>query len=335
MDVTPQLLHDVEFREAKRGGYNTQDVDDFLERLAVGLERQEAQVREALQRLEAADARVADAERRAAQAEQRASEGSDADDTLRRTLVLAQRTADAAIREAEEEAARTLSSAQEEADRLLTEAREASVRARAEAEDEARRAHEDARARVLAEMRELEGTRDDLRHDVDLLEHHLDEQRERLRQAAETLQQLLEDPSALAPVEPPALSGAAPPVEARRPDPVAPRPPLVAPPADELEAHERVDAGPAGWVPDEEAWEAPEEEAASTSLFARPPAEPEGPTTQPVDHVVDDRPDDDDAYLAELRKAMTDESPLGPREDRDEPYDDDHEPTRSRFGRRR
>ena len=33
MDVTPQLLHDVEFREAKRGGYNTQDVDEFLEGL--------------------------------------------------------------------------------------------------------------------------------------------------------------------------------------------------------------------------------------------------------------------------------------------------------------
>ena len=31
-----------------------------------------------------------------------------------------------------------------------------------------------------------------------------------------------------------------------------------------------------------------------------------------------DRDADDDAYLAELRKAMTDESPLGPREDDDD-----------------
>ena len=63
MDVTPQLLHDVEFREAKRGGYNTQDVDDFLERVAVGIDRQEALLREARQRLDAAEARIADAER--------------------------------------------------------------------------------------------------------------------------------------------------------------------------------------------------------------------------------------------------------------------------------
>src|SRR5215218_2519262 len=108
MDVTPQLLHDVEFREAKRNGYNTQDVDEFLERLAVGLERQEAALREARQRADAAAARVADAEQRATEAAERASQNSDADDTLKRTLVLAQRTADAAIKEAEEQAGRTL-----------------------------------------------------------------------------------------------------------------------------------------------------------------------------------------------------------------------------------
>ena len=55
--MTPQLLNDVEFREAKRGGYNTQDVDEFLERLAVGLERQETTLREARQRVEDAEAR--------------------------------------------------------------------------------------------------------------------------------------------------------------------------------------------------------------------------------------------------------------------------------------
>ena len=49
-----------------------------------------------------------------------------------------------------------------------------------------------------------------------------------------------------------------------------------------------------------------------------------------------ERDADDDAYLAELRKAMTDESPLGPREDDDAPmFDDGEEPPKSRFGRRR
>ena len=103
MDVTAQVLHDVEFREAKRGGYNTQDVDEFLERLAVAVERQDAQMREARQRVASAEQRAVEAERRADEADRRPGGGSDADETLKRTLVLAQRTADAAIREAEEQ----------------------------------------------------------------------------------------------------------------------------------------------------------------------------------------------------------------------------------------
>src|ERR687894_392166 len=103
MDLTARVLHDAEFREAKRGGYNTQDVDEFLERLAVAIDRQDAQLREARQRVAAAEARIAEAERRAEEAELRSvSGGGEADETLKRTLVLAQRTADAAIREAEE-----------------------------------------------------------------------------------------------------------------------------------------------------------------------------------------------------------------------------------------
>src|SRR5215216_2691846 len=116
MDLTSQVLHDVEFREAKKG-YNTQDVDEFLERLAVAVDRQEAQLREARQRVAAAEGRIADAERRAEDAERRnggPGVSSEADETLKRTLVLAQRTADAAIREAEEQAGRMLAQAEDE-----------------------------------------------------------------------------------------------------------------------------------------------------------------------------------------------------------------------------
>jgi DivIVA domain-containing protein len=333
MDVTPQLLHDVEFREAKRGGYNTQDVDEFLERLAVGLERQDAAVREARQRIEAAEARVAEAERRAALAEQRASETSDSDETLKRTLVLAQRTADAAIREAEEEAARTLSSAQDQAARLLADAHESSARARAEAEDEARRAQHEAREMVLAEMQELEATRDQLRDDVDVLERHLEEQRDRIRHTMRDLQILLDDPEALRPVEVPVVSNVTTPAPA--PAPVDSRPPLVT--ADDL------DENPAAWVPDEEGWGEPEarpqpsppRSPAYSDVEGEPDAD-DGQLTEAVD-VLAERDADDDAYLAELRKAMTDETPLGPREEGDdEPlFDGGPDTGRSRFGRRR
>lgn len=319
MDVTPQLLHDVEFREAKRGGYNTQDVDDFLERLAVGLERQDASVKEARQRIEAAEARAAEAERRALQAEQRSSETSESDETLKRTLVLAQRTADAAIREAEEQAAKTLSSAQDQAARLLADAQETSARARADAEDDARRAQQEARALVQAEMEELEAARDQLHDDVDVLERHLEEQRDRLRHTVRELQMLLDDPSALRPTEVPVVS------DVRAPSPEAVRPALVAEEADE----------------DDDLWGATDDLARATPPPSPAYLEADGladddPATAAVD-LLAERDAGDDAYLAELRKAMTDETPLGPREEADDDalFDGGVETARSRFGRRR
>jgi len=321
MDVTPQLLHDVESREAKRGGYNTQDVDEFLERLAVGLERQDASVNEVRQRLEAAEARAADAERRAVQAEQAASDTSASDETLKRTLVLAQRTADAAIREAEELAARTLASAQEQASQMLAEAEDVAGRARAEAEEEARRAQEEARTRVLGEMRDLEVARDRLREDVGMLERYLDEQRERVRTTLHELQRMLDDPGSLREVDLPVVS------EVR-----APLAELAPAYADVAVAD---DHQPADWEPDDEAWGAADD-VAEEEAYAAEDLEDTGPPTQPVD-VLAERDDDDDAYLAELRKAMTDDSPLGPRDDAGSSglFDADTETGRSRFGRRR
>lgn len=322
--MTPQLLHDVEFREAKRGGYNTQDVDDFLERLAVGLERQDAQLRDARQRIEAAEARVTEAERRAVMAEQRAAETSDSDETLKRTLVLAQRTADAAIREAEDQAARTLGSAQEQASRLLAEAQDVSVRARTHAEEEARAAHEETRAQLLEEMRELEAVRDQLRSDVDLLERHVDGQRDRLRLAIEQLQLVVDDPGALRAVDAPAISDVAVPAAVGATDSTG----------------AAVEPELSSWSPEEDAWEpdddvVPEAEPAPEPPSARrEPDRDEGPPTQPVD-MLEERDADDDAYLAELRKAMTDESPLGPRDEGPDLYDSGADQGRSRFGRRR
>ena len=85
MDLTTELLDNAAFREAKRG-YNTQEVDEFIEQVKVEYGRHDAMVREAKQRVDAAEARVADAERRAAEAAERAAATSDDDDTLKRTL---------------------------------------------------------------------------------------------------------------------------------------------------------------------------------------------------------------------------------------------------------
>jgi cell division initiation protein len=348
MDVTAQVLHDVEFREAKRGGYNTQDVDEFLERLAGAIERQDAQMREARQRVAAAEQRANDAERRAEESDGSGGH-SDADETLKRTLVLAQRTADAAIREAEERAARTVAAAEDEAARLLTEAHDTTARAYEEAEEEARRAQHEARSRVLAELQELEAARDLLRGDIELLERHIDHQRDRLRLSVRELQALLDDPSALRETEVPALAEVTIPEAEPAPQPYR----LVAQPLEDLAEDEEA------WGDDDEedddaevlhehvedvepAWAGPD--ADDYEPVAAPPRSPRDqlrPDPRPLladarrQAEAEARQREEDAYLAELRKAMTDDEPLGPRDDPDDDYGPPTASGRSRFGRRR
>jgi cell division initiation protein len=154
MDVSPKALREVEFREKMRG-YHPEDVDQFLERVAVGMEVLQDRLRQALER--------------AQRAEQAAAEVGGNDEALRRTLVLAQRTADLAVQEAREQAARILASAEQQSQALVS-----------EAEDRARRAHEDALADARAEMAKLESTRQQLQAEVDGISRWVDEHRSHL-----------------------------------------------------------------------------------------------------------------------------------------------------------
>ncbi len=185
MDLTAQVLHDVEFREAKRGGYNTQDVDEFLERLAVAVDRQDAQLREARQRVAAAES--AHRGGRAPGRGRRAAAGGgqrEADETLKRTLVLAQRTADAAIREAEERAARHAGRPPRTRPPACWPT-PTTPPPRPTPRPRRRPAGPSTRPAPACwpSCRSSRAPRELLRSDVELLEHHIDEQRERLRLA--------------------------------------------------------------------------------------------------------------------------------------------------------
>ena len=195
MELTPQTLHAVEFREARRGGYNTRDVDDFLERVAAGVGHLHERLREVGARAETAEARLVDAQRQLDEVQRRgpaaapaATAGapsvgpSETDDTLRRTLVLAQRTADATIKEAKQEA-----------NRLIDEARAEASRTRMSAEDDARRGADQARVSVEAELDGLIDQREALRSDVDVLTRHIDDQRERIRTGISELRRIVDD----------------------------------------------------------------------------------------------------------------------------------------------
>jgi DivIVA domain-containing protein len=208
MELTPQTLHAVEFREARRGGYNTRDVDDFIERVASGVGQLNERVREAQARADAAESRLVEVSREADELRRRpapAAEASETDETLRRTLVLAQRTADATIKEAKEEA-----------NRVLSEAREEAARTRAEAEAEARRGADDARAKAQREVETLLTNRDKLKSDLDALSRRIEEQRQQVRSGISELQRVLDDPAALKPVGPVKLA------DVERPIPLEP-----------------------------------------------------------------------------------------------------------------
>lgn len=154
MEVSPKTFREVEFREKLRG-YHPEDVDQFLEQMAAGVEVLQERLRQAVER--------------AQRAEQLAAEAGSSDETLRRTLVLAQRTADLAVQEAREQAARLVASAEQRASAMLT-----------EAEERARKLHNEALADVQAEFAKLEATRAHSQQEVDALERWAGEQRGRL-----------------------------------------------------------------------------------------------------------------------------------------------------------
>ena len=157
MDLSPKTLREVEFREKLRG-YHPDDVDDFLERVAAGLETLLDRLREANDRANRLEARTTDR--------------IDDDDSLKRTLVLAQRTADLAIQEAQEAAAKTLAAAEEEARTLL---------AKAEAHsNELLRMGE---AQLRDDLQRLQEAKDRLLGDLDELGRWMDQERDRLRSA--------------------------------------------------------------------------------------------------------------------------------------------------------
>jgi cell division initiation protein len=157
MDLSPKTLREVEFREKLRG-YNQDDVDEFLEQVAVGLEALQDQLRQANERAN----RVGD--QRSPASEEEESESA------RRVLVAAQRTADSMVREAREQAAEIVAAAEARARAAL-----------AQAEDAARLRRETAESDVRAEVQRLATARESLVADVTALEQHLERARSRAR----------------------------------------------------------------------------------------------------------------------------------------------------------
>jgi DivIVA domain-containing protein len=167
-------LRTVEFRETLKG-YHRDDVDEYLEKAAVEAEGLQEQLRQSGERLRQAAERIAQLEMAIEQRPEQpvaAAEPVPPDDTLQRTLLLAQKFVDETKAESEAEAARVIAEAGAKA-RLMTE----------QAQTQATQLAAESEQRLREEIGRLEVARSKLAHDVETMTRHLESERSRLRGA--------------------------------------------------------------------------------------------------------------------------------------------------------
>jgi cell division septum initiation protein DivIVA len=307
MDVSPRELRDTDIREGFRG-YHRDDVDELLERAASTVEGLTERVRQLTERVSGAEGGTGGSR--------------ETEEMLQRTLILAQKTADEAIAEAQERSRTLLEESEAKARSLVS-----------DAETTARRIADSERQRLEAEIVDLSARRDSLNTDVDALEKYESEYRSRLRKAIESeldsLGKFTGDQAnrpALHEVEVPSPRESA--GNSGRP----PSQPTI-----ELGAVEAFSKREAPRSPDSETdWAGPDPTA------SEPVPSPQlGQTPGLADFVPPDEPLepevlDDDAFFATLREAVRDDAPLGPREEGgDDLYDDEDDQPKKRFRRRR
>jgi DivIVA domain-containing protein len=181
-------LRTVEFRLGLKG-YNVDEVDEYLDKAAQEAEALQEHVRQLNERLRQASERIAQLERdkraapvaaeseesvaaAAAAAAAAAEANALSDETLQRTLLLAQKFVDQTKRESEAEAAAVVAQAEEKARAAI-----------AVAEATASQLQAETHQKLRDEVARLEATRTELATDVESMARHLESERNRLRGA--------------------------------------------------------------------------------------------------------------------------------------------------------
>ncbi|HUC04516.1 MAG TPA: DivIVA domain-containing protein [Acidimicrobiales bacterium] len=173
-------LRTVEFRLGLKG-YNVDEVDEYLDKAAQEAEGLHEHVRQLNERLRQASERISQLERdrRNAPAGEApvavaAGGGEDgiSDETLQRTLLLAQRFVEQTKRESEAEAAALVAQAEESARHAIDNAKQEALKLQTESQQKLRE-----------EVARLEATRTQLATDVESMARHLESERNRLRGA--------------------------------------------------------------------------------------------------------------------------------------------------------
>jgi cell division septum initiation protein DivIVA len=319
MDVTPRELRDTDIREGFRG-YHRDDVDELLERAASTIEALTERVRQATERLSSADSGT--------------GRNRETEEMLQRTLILAQKTADEAIAEAQERSRALLEESESRARSLVS-----------DAEATARRIADSERQRLESEVVDLASRRDSLTADVDALEKYESEYRSRLRKAIESELDSLGkfsgqhgDRPSLHEVEVPHPREAAGNSGDRAPSPPTVELGTVEPfpqPPPEKPSDKPAPGGPPDAPPD---WAGPGPDPTASESVPTPQVKPSPELADfvPADEPLEPEVLDDDAFFATLREAVRDDAPLGPRDEHgDDLYDEDSGESKRRFRRRR
>ena len=214
MDISPQTIRSTGFKTVKKG-YDPDEVESFRTQVAAAVETAQNQAAAMEARARAAVAKLQEVSQQAAGNPREAAASSHSGDTdmISRTLLLAQRTADATVMEARTEADGITAQARDEASRVLDSARTMAVKTVEDSRLETRRAVEDERVRAENEVQSLLARRDFLLGDVDHLEQYLQAQRDRVRDAAVQLQELVDRvPGGMGEMRRPLLSASAEPL---------------------------------------------------------------------------------------------------------------------------
>jgi cell division initiation protein len=166
MNLTPQDVEKQVFRE-RRKGYDPEEVDQFLDKVAESLgtlarERDEAN-------------------RRIGELEEASQGARESETLLRRTLISAERTAEQTVADAQEEAARMLEEARREAAELIETAEADSHEMRRAAEEEAAERRRAAEEETTQELEAARVGADRVRRAVAELQEFREEYRERVQ----------------------------------------------------------------------------------------------------------------------------------------------------------
>jgi cell division initiation protein len=317
-DVSPRELREGNIREAFRG-YHHDDVDELLERAAATIDELNQRVTEMGGRMDVVEGA--------------ASRSKETEDILQRTLLLAQRTADEVVAESRENAQRIIEEGEQQARARVAAAEDEARNVVGESGRNALARHQDEMALLEGRIAELTTARDALSADVDALESYASEYRERIRNALESQLSSLDDPTAHAPGSRPELADVVvspPPV----PERIAPPPePIVAADPGLVAVEDLDDSDSVEGLDDSDSVEGLDDsdsvEGLDDSDSVEEPVVADSaqgrrgilgderfglgearPRTTGEPEVLDD-----DTFFASLREAVSDDAPLGPRED--------------------